>query len=288
MAGSVLKGFGGTLLAFGILLLLAAAGAAAFALVDQNGNEQQSGPLGVAEDRDRSDRNGQLLVAAGVAGAAGLLLLLVGIVLLVSGGARSRSSLERVIGQVQPAPAATPATSSAPAPASSGASAKPWVLGALVLFAIIILLAVGAARMGGSGGFLGGGNSSTDAQRDSLGNLHLEGSTSASLTVLGNTQGAGNGQSSKEFDAPVGTHRLEVAVSWQPAAQGAQHLQVYIERLQGSEWVKVGNQSGEPGFTFSAADPLLDGARLRFRAFQADDGASMGQPFALDLGFWHS
>jgi hypothetical protein len=278
VAGGLLKGFGGVALALGILLALGAVVVAAFALLDQKDNQDHSGPFGVAEDRDRSDRDQALLVAAGIGGAAGVVLVLLGTVLLSAGGARGRRSLERAVGG---GGQAAPMAPQAPPPHRSKALA---LVGAAVAVAVVVLLVlVNAASPSGMGGLR-----SAPPASEALGTVRLHGSTSAGVTVLGASRGAGNGDSQKEFGASAGTGRVQVVASWEPATGGSPRLQVHLERLEGQEWVPVADGTGAPGFSFNATGANLDGAQLRARVFPADDGATWGQEFTLDVLFWRA
>lgn len=111
MAGGIAKGFGGILLALGILLIIGGLGALAVGFFQLEDAGEGVGDSGFLQDQEKEEQAQAIMAVGAVAAVVGLLVLVLGIVLLAIGGARSRKAIERAI----------KAQSTATAPSSAGA-----------------------------------------------------------------------------------------------------------------------------------------------------------------------
>lgn len=248
----------------GVLFTLVGLAAAAYGMMDQRENKETSGPLGVGEDRERSEQNQLLLYSGAAAMAIGLITLVFGIILLAVGGARAR----RLPGAQGPA---------VEAPRSRKAKATlllSGVAGFLVVGFFLLMGADGAPAAIGVGG-----------QRSALlGEANESGSMPPTFTFLGLSQSAGT--SEVLLDAVSGTERVDVEVNWTPSDLGAQELHVELQHLDGDYWRALAEVTGPPGVRLAHQGMELDGARLRVIVFLGEDGASQGQDFTVDAWFW--
>lgn len=279
MAGGALKGFGGTFLTFGILLLLAGAAAAGFAYMDQADHEDESGPLGVGEDQDRSDRNEILLVGGAAAAGIGVILLILGVILLASGGTRARQAELRAL--TAPRTAAQDAIAQPPAkPEAEGGRKAVAVIVAVVgiLVASVLVLALVGGDTAGS--MLGlDGADDDEPESGLLGQQAASGRMAETVTVLGNSQSMDS--SAVALTVPSQTGRVHVQVNWTAAPGGVDRLEVQLEVEENGAWVIVKEESGPSGVVVDATDERLATSAVRVRVFPGEDGASTGQDFEL-------
>ncbi|HEX2065931.1 MAG TPA: hypothetical protein VHI93_03880 [Candidatus Thermoplasmatota archaeon] len=274
MAGSVLKTFGGILLALGIVALLVGLAAAGWGWY---GESQNRGPFGVGSDPDRSKANEALLVYGGLGAGAGLLVLLVGIVLLASGAGRANRALVRA---VRDGPAGASSGVAAPAAASRKRGAL-WLgvgVAAALLLAVGLVLA-GNVDLGGTTGQRGAGGQPQPAFSTTL-----HGTVSSGPTVAGGSQLLGDGTPPEPFQVPTEAHRLHIKATWTPGPTCCKTLQLHLERRDGAAWVEVDDHAGAPGFSYNVT--LGAPGEYRFRVFPGEDGISAGQEFQVEVVGW--
>jgi hypothetical protein len=280
MAGGVLKGFGIPLIVLGILLMVAGIAAAAYGAYQMQEDQDRLVP------RNDPDEAQALAVAGGLGFAAGLVLLVAGLVLNAAGnGRRHRELLQAAAGRpaaaappASPAPVvpAAPKTPAAlPPPASKkGAVVAVVCLGALTL-AVLGLVALGDGSRAAAG--LGG-------HPPAFQPLDFDGAVRNAFSVpVAGAATADTADSQRAFDAPEGARSMRVELAWDRAGAGADALEILVEAPDGSGWTELGRASGGAPVVL---DLPLDGAsHLRYRVFPAGDGAVAEQPFHVHVSF---
>lgn len=98
MAGGLFKSFGITFLVVGIVLVLAGVAAAIVGFVQESENQDNQGFF-QQPSRDESELNLGLVAVGGMAGVAGLALLIVGGVFVGVGSARQNRALVQAINE---------------------------------------------------------------------------------------------------------------------------------------------------------------------------------------------
>lgn len=269
MAGALRVTFGTMTVILGVLLLLAGLAAAGYGYLDEMEHKEESGPLGVAHDDERSELNQGLMVGGGVAATLGLVLLVVGIVVTASGKPKV---------EVAGAAAAKPEKAVANRPVS-----VVWVVA--IVGGLLLVLLAGALLVPGGAGDNGNGLFSGKPEQRMLGEDQISGSVGATFTILGGSQMPASSASSEAVPVPAGTARAEVEVSWVQVDGGAEQLQVTVQVLDGDEWVDAAERTGPSGMLF---DVLIDApTELRLRVFPGEDGVVRQQDYTADIRFWN-
>lgn len=285
MAGGVSKGFGILLILIGALALLGAIGGAAYALMDEQDNQE-----GLLSDGQRSDTNNQILIGAGVAGGAGLVFLLLGIILVAVGASAARREMMQAVRTVPPAH--SPATSPASAPVDEDAPSsrvKTWavlgVAGLLLIAGIVVLASQFDGNAGASPESL-----STEPQRGAfLSKESFDGAVRMGVSVPGQSQTFDTSASQREFKAPGSTAAMILNLTWSTQPQGTSQLLVIVEIQQDGAWRELGREGGASPVSLDVYDAVLDGASLRYRVFaQGSAAAAYDQPFKVEVSFFQA
>lgn len=271
MAGGVLKGFGITLLVLGILLMVAGLASAAYGAYTLSENDDR-----LIRSSDAQETGETLLIAGGLGFAAGLVLLIVGLVLNAAGnGRRQRELLQAVAARPAASAQAPPAAKAAPASAPSKKGALLGVASlAVVTLAVFALVALGDGTRA-----VGLGSTEPTYQP-----LDFDGSVvqAFSLPIAGSAT-ADDAQSQRQFDTPDGARSMQVELSWDAADAGADALRIIVESPAGSGWTELGRAAGGSPVLL---DLPLDGAsHLRYRVFPDGDAAVVEQPFHVQVHF---
>jgi Rod binding domain-containing protein len=287
MAGGVLKGFGIPLIVLGIVLMVAGIAAAAYGY-----NSQQENHDRLLRDGDQEDQAEALMVGGGVGFAAGLVVLIVGVILNAAGnGRRHRELLQATAGRAQATTATTTAavpaaaTAAAAAPASPAPSPKAAASGtpgskkgvaialACLGVAAVVFLALVMGKDGSAVGF-GGHEEPAFAAQDYDGTVRQ----AFSLPVAGSAT-ADTAGSQQEFDAPAGAHSLHIEVTWDRADAGADTLKVIVEK----DGTELGRSTGGSPVVLDL--PVDGGTHLRYRVFPDGNAAVAEQPFHVHVTF---
>jgi hypothetical protein len=93
MAGGISKTFGSLFIFLSILLILGGTGAAGFAFFQENQNHDR----GLFADPHQTDQNQQFMVFGAMAAAAGVVLLILGLILTSVGGSLRERALRRAV-----------------------------------------------------------------------------------------------------------------------------------------------------------------------------------------------
>lgn len=297
MAGGALKTIGVLALLLGVLLLLGGLGAAGYGYYDQEQHAEDAGPLGVAEDSDRTQQNEMLLAGGAVAAGVGLILLITGVILMASGRTRATHAMNRELvaaASGSGAGATADAADATPPAAAVATGDDPTRVRRLTILAIVgvLLFATTVVFAVVGPGSIGGLQGSSQAQRSDgltvIGAETYDRTIPATATVLGSSRTPES--TSHAFTAKPGTDVLEANVTWEPAETGSASIQFSLEIDIDGAWVEVASKTGSSPIVLRVDDADkewdLSGASMRFRAFPGKDGLNEAQDYTVALTFF--
>ncbi len=298
MAGSAGKITGAILFAIGGLIVLVGGSIVALGVSDQADNEQ-SGPLGLGEDRDRTQDNTDKATAGVLAMAFGGVIAIGGIIAIAVGISQRTNELktswraardQRDLLVVKTGGVATevPEADDGAVDAPARRLGRPAIVGlsAAALAFLVAIVVVGMTMGGGGGGDAPTNGPADDKPASWLGNETFDGSIPASFTLLGESYSTST-PAARAFEAPAETGRTTVTLDWTSGNGGLSNLEATVEIDTGNGWVEVARKSGASGLVleFSNADlpePItLDGAKLRLSVAAGGDGVTSGQTYAV-------
>ncbi|MES2154897.1 MAG: hypothetical protein V4510_07150 [bacterium] len=279
MAGGILKSFGVVFLILGIVAVVGGLGAAAYGFMQQKDNQDH----GLFQDNKKTEENKQVITYGAIGAAAGLAAVIVGIVLLVAGGARRDTQMTRAVGAAAVAnanaataasrsvkgAAAEPASARTAAPATQPSGARRAAIAGILLFALVLVVWAFVA-VGGFKGVMSGG-ASRPPESGPSGILLNE-------THAGNVQGVsvngmalnGGGNNGADFTVPAGSTACTVTLNWSPTTGGPTALE--LQASVGGTLAKEGH--GGPGLVMdlrTAGDKFAPGVAYHLAVFPDGD-----------------
>ena len=286
---------GAILFTLGALIIIVGAAVVAFGINDQADNED-SGPLNVGEDQDRTDQNTSLIEAGVVALGLGGLLAIAGSIAIAVGIAKRTGQVKAawlavrerhrtLLGQQpQGDPDDAIDDGDAAAPSSDFVGPPKPVLVVTGIVAVIVLLGAIVYAMGiDPVEAITGGGDDQQPQAALIGDETVDGTVPAAVTVLGSTNTPFS--TTTEFTAEVGTGRMTLQLDWSPVAGGSETLRFDVEIFRDT-WVLLESKTGAPGLQVNVTADDLSGASLRFSVWPGADGVHQGQDYTVAIQYY--
>ncbi len=269
MAGAVWKTFGVIFLLIGIIMLVAGVAAAVYGALDESDHQEDQGPFGVGEDRDRQRMNEAMVAGGAAAVGGGIILITTGIIFMLVGGHQRQQQQQQqvVVSHDGDIPIMTEQSQSSRGPAARGAVA-----------AIVVLAVVAVGFVG-----LTGDNPVAEALNSSQADPHIR--ADAHVGNMGPAMYGGTGPAygghEVIFEAPTETKRFQAQYVWGDFTGGAERLRLLISVDVGDGFDPLAERIIHSGdvVAFQEATGAWGGATFRFRIEPADPGIYQGQPF---------